>query len=70
MLAERHEEFRKAIKGPEKLLGKMEGSSVSRMPKGFDPESPAADLLKMKQWLYWIELDVEDGHHTEVQRSW
>jgi uncharacterized protein (TIGR02453 family) len=59
MLAERHEEFRKAIKGPEKLLGKITGSSTSRMPKGFDPESPAADLLKMKQWLYWQELDVK-----------
>ena len=57
MISERHEEFRKLIKGPEKVMGKLTGSSVSRMPKGFDPESPAADLLKMKQWLYWVELD-------------
>jgi uncharacterized protein (TIGR02453 family) len=59
MIADRPEEFRKAIKGPEKVMGKLTGSSVSRMPKGFDPESPAADLLKMKQWLYWQELDVK-----------
>jgi uncharacterized protein (TIGR02453 family) len=59
MLADRHEEFRKAIRGPEKLLGKLTGSSVSRMPKGFDPASPAADLLKMKQWLYWVEIDAK-----------
>lgn len=59
MLASQHAKFRTAAKAPEKLLGKLEGSSVTRMPKGFDPESPAADLLKMKQWLYWQELDVK-----------
>lgn len=40
-------------------MGKITGESVTRMPKGFDPESPAADLLRMKQWLYWQELDVK-----------
>jgi uncharacterized protein (TIGR02453 family) len=54
-----HEAFRKAVKAPEKLLGKLTGESVSRMPKGFDPESPAAYLLKMKQWLFWQEMDVK-----------
>jgi uncharacterized protein (TIGR02453 family) len=58
-LAGHHAAFREAAKRPEKLMGKLEGSSVTRMPKGFDPESPAADLLKMKQWLYWQELDVK-----------
>jgi uncharacterized protein (TIGR02453 family) len=59
MLASNHKEFRTLAKAPEKLLGKLEGSSVTRMPKGFDADSPAADLLKMKQWLYWQELGVE-----------
>lgn len=58
-LAGNHESFRAAVKKPEKLLGKLTGSSVTRMPKGFDPESPAADLIKMKQWLFWQELDVK-----------
>ncbi len=57
MLAEDAPSFRKLIKGPEKLMGKLHGDAVKRMPKGFDPESPAGDLLKMKQWLYWVELD-------------
>lgn len=56
-LAEHHAAFRKAAKAPEKLTGKLHGDAVKRMPKGFDPESPADDLLKMKQWLYWVELD-------------
>jgi uncharacterized protein (TIGR02453 family) len=58
-LAANHQKFRAAVKGPEKLMGKLTGDSVSRMPKGFDPASPAADLLKMKQWLYWQELDLK-----------
>lgn len=58
-LSEHHEDFRKAAKGPEKLMGTLEGSAVTRMPKGFDPESPAADLIRMKQWLYGAELDLE-----------
>ena len=56
-LSENHTAFLKAAKAPEKLLGKLHGDAVKRMPKGFDPESPAADLVKQKQWLYWVELD-------------
>ncbi len=59
MIADQPDEFRKATKGPEKAMGKLTGESTSRMPKGFDPESPVADLLKMKQWMYWQEIDVK-----------
>jgi uncharacterized protein (TIGR02453 family) len=47
-----HEKFRKAARGPEKLMGKIQGSALQRIPKGFDAEHPAADLIKMKQWIY------------------
>jgi uncharacterized protein (TIGR02453 family) len=57
-LAENHAEFRKAARGPEKLLGKLHGEALKRSPKGFDPEHPASDLICMKQWLYWAELDA------------
>jgi len=56
-LADNHAEFRKAARRPEKLVGKLEGSTVSRVPKGFAAGHPAEDLIKMKQWLYWVELD-------------
>lgn len=58
-LTENHEVFRKAARGPEKLMGKLEGSSLSRSPKGFDPQHPAADLVRRKQWVYWKELDLK-----------
>ena len=58
-LAENHAAFRKASRQPQKLLGKLEGSAVTRMPKGFAAGHPAEDLIRMKQWLYWVELDAK-----------
>ncbi len=58
-LAENHTSFRKAVKQPEKLCGKLQGSALTRMPKGFDPGHPAEDLIRMKQWLYFVELDLK-----------
>ena len=58
-LADNHKSFRSAARRPEKLLGKLQGSSVTRMPKGFDAGHPAEDLIRMKQWLYWVELDAK-----------
>src|SRR6185436_16978168 len=58
-IGENHKKFRAAAAQPHKLLGKLEGSAVTRMPKGFDPGHPAADLIKMKQWLYWVELETK-----------
>jgi len=58
-LAENHTMFRRAARGPEKLWGKLQGSALTRNPKGFDPEHPASDLIRMKQWVYWVELDIK-----------
>jgi len=58
-LAENHKKFRVASQKSQKLLGKLQGSAVTRMPKGFDAGHPAEDLIRMKQWLYWVELDVK-----------
>jgi uncharacterized protein (TIGR02453 family) len=42
-----------------KLMGSVQGATLQRVPKGFDAEDPAADLVKMKQWYWWVELDVK-----------
>lgn len=57
-LAEHHAAFRQAMAKPEKIMGKLQGGEAARMPKGFAADHPAADLIRMKQWLYWQELDV------------
>jgi uncharacterized protein (TIGR02453 family) len=58
-LAEHHVEFRK-LANNRKLVALMEplkGQSLSRIPKGFPTDHPAADLIRMKQWLYYTSLD-------------
>jgi uncharacterized protein (TIGR02453 family) len=57
-LAEHHMAFRKAAKQPEKHWGKLHGNALTRMPRGFSPGHSAEDLLRMKQWLYYVELDL------------
>jgi uncharacterized protein (TIGR02453 family) len=57
-LADRHAEFLRAAAGPRGLMGALQGESLQRVPKGFDAAHPAADLLKMKQWLYYTTLDA------------
>jgi uncharacterized protein (TIGR02453 family) len=39
------------------LLGDLRGDCLTRAPKGFDPEHPAADLIKHKDWLLAAELE-------------
>ncbi|MBX9599762.1 MAG: DUF2461 domain-containing protein [Bryobacteraceae bacterium] len=58
-LAVNHAEFRKlaSSKKLKSLLGDLEGDSLTRVPKGFDPEQPAADLIRRKQWYFSAKLD-------------
>ena len=58
-LAEHHAHFREAAERPRKLMGALYGDSLQRVPKGFPADHPAADLLKMKQWLYYKVLDAD-----------
>ena len=58
-IAENHKAFRAAFATPKvkKLLGDLWGDSVSRVPKGFDPEHPAADLIAAEALLLNAQLD-------------
>jgi uncharacterized protein (TIGR02453 family) len=42
-----------------RYLGPLQGQSLARVPKGFDPQSPAAEWLKRKQLFYYVELDAK-----------
>ena len=61
-LSENHERFRKAARGPRKLMGELHGEALQRVPKGFRADHAAADLLRMKQWLYFTTLDAKLAH--------
>ncbi len=40
-----------------KLFGDLQGDSLARVPKGFDPKSPAADAIRRKQLYFYREMD-------------
>lgn len=60
-LAARHAEFRKilAARAVRQFFGEMQGEQLSRVPKGFAADHPAADLLRFKQFLLYVELEPD-----------
>jgi len=61
-------EFRKllASSGAKKLYGAVQGEQLARVPKGFAPDHPAADLLRYKQFLFYVELPPEVAATREI----
>jgi uncharacterized protein (TIGR02453 family) len=57
-LAERHEEFRRIAAGRtlRRLFTAVQGEQLTRIPKGYPCDHPAADLLRMKQYLLYVVL--------------
>ena len=43
------------------LFGNLEGEQLSRVPRGYPPDHPAADLLRYKQFLVSAVYDPEFG---------
>ena len=60
-IAERYEEFRKLTqsKSLRKILGDLQGERLTRVPKGFAADHPAAELLRYKQLYYYVELPAD-----------
>ena len=60
-LAEHHLEFRRIARAKKlrELVGELWGDQLSRVPKGFSPHHPAADLIRYKQWLVYTMLDTD-----------
>jgi uncharacterized protein (TIGR02453 family) len=52
-IAANHKDFRKAFETAKirKLFSELSGDSLTRVPKGFDADHPAADLLRRKHYL-------------------
>jgi uncharacterized protein (TIGR02453 family) len=67
-LAENADGFRKllAARAIQKAFGDMQGEQLARVPKGFAADHPAADLLRYKQFLWWIELPPDVATRPEL----
>ena len=59
-LAEHHERLQGILKGKKLriLMGDLSGDRLTRVPKGFPCDHPAADLIRMKQWYVYVELEA------------
>ena len=60
-IAARHEELRKILRAApvRKLLGAVQGEALTRIPKGFPADHPAADLLRLKSYILYVTLPPE-----------
>jgi uncharacterized protein (TIGR02453 family) len=60
-LAKHHEELEAMLASRKliKLVGGLQGNSLSRPPKGFSADHPAIELLKRKQWYFYTTLPAE-----------
>jgi uncharacterized protein (TIGR02453 family) len=73
-IAGRHEELRRILRARQvrELFGELQGEQLSRVPKGFACDHPAADLLRFKQFILYKELPPDlaatPDLYTEVVR--
>ncbi len=60
-IAAHHQQFRKLIqaRAVQSLYGPMQGEQLSRVPKGFPKDHPAADLLHYKRLIFYVTLPPE-----------
>ena len=52
-----------------KLAGELRGERLSRVPRGFEPDHPAADLLRMKQWYFDVTLPAAAALAPSIRRE-
>lgn len=70
-MAEFHREFETLLKARavKRLFGDMQGEQLTRLPKGFASDHPAADLLRRKQFLLWTELPGDLAATPELYKE-
>src|SRR5205823_1829373 len=58
-IAGTHEEFRRLLAHKKlcKIMGDLRGDELTRMPKGFGANHPAADLIRKKDWILFATLE-------------
>jgi uncharacterized protein (TIGR02453 family) len=52
-------EFKKIVTNRKLVesMGPLQGESLKKVPRGFPDDSPAADFLRMKQWMFFKTFD-------------
>jgi uncharacterized protein (TIGR02453 family) len=60
-IAARPDDLRRILRAApvRKLLGELQGDRLTRVPKGFAADHPAADLLRFKSYILYVTLAPE-----------
>jgi uncharacterized protein (TIGR02453 family) len=60
LLRDNHREFQEILSEPklQSLFSELQGEKLRRMPAGFWPNHPAAELIRRKQWYLVSMLDM------------
>ena len=68
-IAENYEELNRILadKKAHKLAGALQGDALTRSPKGFDPAHPAANFIKMKDWILDVTLEPSLATSPKLQ---
>jgi uncharacterized protein (TIGR02453 family) len=63
--------FRKLLAAPDvrKHAGDLLGARLSRVPRGFDADHPAADLLRMKQLYFDVTLPARAALEPSIRKQ-
>ena len=58
-ILESHAELQKIADNKKtlELMGALKGESLRKVPRGFPADSPAADFLRLKQWIFFESFD-------------
>lgn len=69
-IAGNYRKFRSIVESRafQKLFGALSGEKLTRVPRGFAPDHPAADYLRHKQFLAGRSLDVQIAGSSLLQR--
>jgi uncharacterized protein (TIGR02453 family) len=59
-IREHHAELERIVRAPKtrKLLGDLQGDTLTRIPKGFSADHPSARFVKMKDWIFDVTLEA------------
>ena len=52
-----------------KALGPLQGEKLARVPKGYLPDHPAADLLRFKQFYFYVTLPAERATQPGLRKE-
>jgi len=70
-IADAHETFRKVVTARplRTRLGELQGEKLARVPRGFAPDHPAAEFLRMKQFYFYKALPPKSATVPGLERQ-